>query len=680
MARRYAVLSGLAGLICLVVVLNSCTSLGFRTNGPTPTPTTFQPTPTPTLLVPTVRATLPPPASYQEAPALQQAVMKGDLPPVRRRLPSEPKVVPLNGSQGVYGGTWRMVIQSAADEEQFIRSVGYEPLLRWTPDWLSFEPNLLESYTVNRNATEYTFQLRKGIRWSDGVEFTTEDIRFWYEDVLLNPELTPIQPYWLKSGGTVAEFTYSADDKYAFRVHFSSPNSLFLAQLATPDSLIITSFPAHYAKNFHVKYAPADEIDRLVKEGNYRSWADMFIGKVGVNPRDTGNFVDPARPRLSAWVLKTPYTSGAQSVTWERNPYYWKVDPQGNQLPYIDQVVYQVVNTVDEEVNLAVAGQIDMQDLSSIPAKVWSSLTGWSNQVRFFSLADGTNNVMVINFNLATQDEKLREVFQNMNFRIGLSYAINRQDIISQVYGGKAQAWQPAPRRESVFFDQNLAGQYLTYDLYWANFYLDKAGYKKDVMGNRLRPDGEPISFTVLVPDNDSEQITMLNMIAQYWRDVGIEIHPKAEPQLLFLADVRSNLHEAAVSRGGSTFFYDVLVNPSNYVPISDETLWGVRWANWYNTRTNQRDSRDRPIRGVNDAVNVYDRIRTTTNIEAQRVLAGNVLTLNTGNFWTIGIALGPDRYGVVSKSFHNVPARMPSAWTFADPGPANPEQFYIQP
>jgi peptide/nickel transport system substrate-binding protein len=148
----------------------------------------------------------------------------------------------------------------------------------------------------------------------------------------------------------------------------------------------------------------------------------------------------------------------------------------------------------------------------------------------------------------------------------------------------------------------------------------------------------------------------------------------------VFLADVRSNFHDAAVSRGGSTFFYDVLVNPGSYVPISENTLWGVRWANWYNVQASKRDQRDRPIAGVIDAVNTYDRIRTTTNVEAQRVLIGNMLNLNIGNFWTIGIALGPDRNGVLNKNFHNVPLRMPSAWTFADPGPANPEQFYIQP
>lgn len=675
MARSTAVFRGLSGLVCLVLLLTACTSpLG---PGEQSTPIAqFPPTAMP-YVTPPPQPTLPIPASFKQSPNLANLTTPGGaLPPVAERLPEHPKVVHPVEQVGRYGGTWRMVIQPAADGAQFIRTVAYEPLVRWNSDWSGIEPNLVESYSANPAMTEYTFNLRKGLRWSDGEYFTTHDIEFWYGEVLLNKELTPVIPAWLKLHGQVASFIFV--NSLTFKVKFSSTNSVFLEQLASPDALMITAFPAHYASKFHKDFLTPDEIQKLVSAGSYSSWSDMFVKRVGVKSQDIGNFSDPSRPRLSAWLLDAPYSLKVAQMGWHRNPYYWKVDPAGNQLPYIDEVFFTMVNNIDEAVNRVMNGEVDMQNLSEMGIDIVSTFgTQINSKYRLNALTDGSNNVMVINLNLAHTDPRLRDVFRNQDFRIGMSYAINRQEIIDVIYHGKGKAWQAAPLENSPFYDPQMATQYTEYSPEKANEYLDKAGFAKDSLGKRLRPDGLPISFAVDVLDSDPQQIAMLNIVAKYWAAVGVDMQPKPESLPIFLATIQANLHDAAAYRGGATYVADMLTNPSNYMPSGQDTFWAMPWADWYNQVPGYENNQ--PDKSARSMLQMYDRIISMPNRARQIAMMQAVLVIARESFWTIGIASGPEEYGIVRKNFHNVPDKMPSAWVYPDPGPANPEQFYFQ-
>ena len=671
--RRRTFIQVAAGLMLLAVLLSSCIpyiSQFEETSGKA------QPAAATVVVeTPTIAPTIPVPSTFHEAPELAVRVRLNDLPPVEQRLPRSPKVVSVVEQAGVYGGTWRMVIQPSADEGQFIRTVAYEPLVRWTSDWAEIEPNLVESYSVNNKATEFTFVLRDGLRWSDGAPFTVDDIRFWYEEVLLNKELTPVIPTWLTGPNRAAKFEFL--DARTFKVQFSVPNSLFLKQLATPDALMITAYPAHYIRKFHKNTADPVELARLVSEYGYNDWVELFIHRVGVNSTDRGNFVDPLRPRLSAWVLATPYQAGVFSVNWQRNPYYWKVDPAGNQLPYINTVVFGVVNNLDEAVNRAINGDIDMQNLGSLGMDASTFLgEGRSESYKLYKLVDGSNNMMVINLNLAHLDKTKREIFGNENFRVGLSYAINRQEILDLLYSGQGKPWQAAPREGSPFYDPTWGVLHTEYSLSKANHYLDSAGFKKDQVGNRLGPDGLAITFSVDVLENQPQQIAMLNMIAKYWEEVGINVQPRIVSMPMFLATVRSNQHDAVAWTGGATFLNDVLLNPSNYLPSSEEAYWGVSWANWVNNVPGYEN--DRPGVSVRKSVNLYKQVRTVTRLTDQVIIMNRALIIARESFWTIGIAQGPERFGIMRSNFHNVPEQMPAAWLYPDPAPTNPEQYFI--
>jgi peptide/nickel transport system substrate-binding protein len=416
----------------------------------------------------------------------------------------------------------------------------------------------------------------------------------------------------------------------------------------------------------------------MVAESEYKSWADLFAQRVGVNAVDHGQFVDPDRPRLSAWVLQTPYIPGTQAVAWERNPYYWKVDTQGNQLPYIDRVEFHVVDSTDEIVTRALDGQVDMQNLSwaGVDLAVSSLVQDRDAPVQFYQVEDSANNVMLIQFNLAHPDPDRRALFQNRYFRAGLSHATNRQSIINEVLRSQGQPWQAAPAETSPFFDPAMALQYTEYSLEKANDLLDRAGYRRDVLGSRIGPDGQPISFSILVADSFPQQIAMLNMIATQWAQVGVDVQPKVVALSQFQASVRSNQHDAAAWAGGSSCYYDVLLDPSNYLPFGDDTLWAVNWSKGY--RKAPGFESEQPAAPVRLGMDMYDRIRpSASTIEQQRLMKGALLVAREG-FWTIGIARVPQRFGIQLESFHNVPDPMPSGWLYPDPGPANPEQFFI--
>ena len=669
----HAVLRFGIGCLCLAFLITSCTPMlpntvaGQATLQPTLTPTAYKtPVPAPTLRVPEV---------FNEAPDLSQRTNKGELPSIYERLPIVPKVVAVNERMGSYGGTWHMVIQPAADEGLFVRTVAYEPLVRWTKDWTGIEPNLAETFTVNQNATEYTIMLRRGLRWSDGALFTTEDIKFWYEGVLLNKELTLEPPAWLKSRGEAARFEFV--DNYVFKVHFPYPNSLFLEQLATPEALMITGYPQHYLKDFHPDYTSPERIEALVKDGGYDSWVDMFTKRVGITGLDNGSFVDPERPRMTAWVLRTPYVPGAGTIRWERNPYYWKVDRSGNQLPYIDNVEFVEVDDPDMAINQIIDGSVDMQNVSALGIDTDAVLES-IEALGFdrYELNESSNNVMVIHLNMSHKEALKREMFRNQNFRIGLSHAINRQEILDFLYQGAGKPWQAAPDEDSLFYDPRMGTMYVEYSVEKANQFLDKAGFLMDQVGNRIGPDGLPISFSIEVPESQPQHIAMLHMITKYWAEVGIRVQIKVQSMPLFLATVRSNLHDAAVWTGGATMFEDVLLDPANYLPSSQNTFWAVTWANWFNRVPGFENQV--PDSAARKSTDMYAQIRTVRDPHGQIRILKNALLYSREAFYTIGIATGIDRYGIVRSSFHNVPEQMPAAWLYPDPAPTNPEQYFI--
>jgi len=613
-------------------------------------------------------------AEYREAPDLTKAVAEGKLPPVAQRLPEAPLVVKPQEKIGKYGGTWRQALIGGSDD-LMERTNGYTRLVRWNPEWTNVVPDVAESFSVSSDGTEYTFKLRKGTKWSDGVPFTANDIMFWYNDVLMNRELTPAVPRWLRSDNDPV--VVEKIDDYTFKFKFKQPNGMLPWHLASNwGSDILASSPAHYLKKLHKKYNP--DIDQVVKNAGATNWATLFLAKTGIGAA-SARWRDTERPVLDPWKLTVPY-SGTTQVVGERNPYYFKVDPDGNQLPYIDRVTYDVMGDVQSVVLKATNGELDMQAqrLNSIETSIVLADNRERGDYRLFKVQPAWSNSMLICLNETAKNPALREVFRSKDFRVGLSLAINREELNEIVYSGLGRPYQAAPRPGTMLYDEKLATQYTQYDPQAANAAIDRAGFtKRDGQGFRLGPDGSRISFAIDVLTSRKYQIDALELIKKYWREVGVDMQVRPVEQSYAFARMLANDHEGLVWIGGGGYDFLGLIDPKWYFPYENQSAFGSAWGIHFQ---NPRDpNAQEPLEPGKKQQELYARMLQTVGIEKQVEIMREILAITRDQFYVIGTNMEPDHYGFVKISMKNVASQMPDTAFYQTPGPTNPEQYFYE-
>ncbi|MDR2535305.1 MAG: ABC transporter substrate-binding protein [Treponema sp.] len=619
-------------------------------------------------------------AVSREAPQLAKLAAEGKLPPLNERLPKNPKVITPYERVGVYGGDWR-VAQVGGYLTHITRYQGYENLVRWTAGWGGIEPNLAESYEVSPDSSEYTFHLREGLKWSDGESFDAEDILFWYEDVFMHPQLVPGKsPIFMQNQKPVI---VEKINQYTVKFKFSRPNGLFLQQLAQVGNVAHQYLPKHYFKQFHIKYNP--DADALAREFGYTDWVALFIAKGGTgDPSDTV-YQNGDKPVLDAWKFTIAPGAGAQAVA-ERNPYYWKVDTQGNQLPYLDRIVYDFLQDTDELISKILNGGIDWMDqYFAVPAN--RGLI-YENQekggYRLFSTSSTEPNAAIVQFNLNHPDPNLRELFQNKYFRIGVSHAINRQEIIDKVYSGQGIPAQAAPRPGTEFYHEGLAKQYIEYNPKTANAALDQAGLtKRDSEGFRLRPDGKRVGFIFEIDSGRNEFVEIVELLQIYLKQVGIDAQIRTMDRSLWEIRVRSNWEfDATIHRFGGGIGQAVLLDPRYYLPLNGNSVYAPAWQAWYTNPTGagSRTKPEEPPPQVKRSMELYDKIKETGNTTEQIKLMQQILEIAADQFYVIGLLWAGEGYGIVKNNFCNTPPTMPWSWEYPHPAPENPPQFFIDP
>ena len=609
-----------------------------------------------------------------EAPEWAEMVAAGELPALDERLPVEPMIVEPEETVGKYGGVWRAGLRGGSDNAWFFRTIGYEPLVRWTRDWTGVRENVAKSWEVNEDATEYIFQLREGMKWSDGEPFTSADIVFWYEDVLMNQDITPTVPNWLMAGGEPV--VIEAIDDYSVKFSFAAPNGTLLLQLASANGPPVTSYPAHYMKQFHIKYN--ENVVAEAEEANLEDWVAYFQSK---NDGGCCGYydVDAALPTIHGWALESAYGENTTTVRAHRNPYYWKVDTAGNQLPYIDEVVYDVGNDVETLVLKALNGEIDYQD---------RHIATFNNKAVFFDgmkdggymlthRVDSNNNQMEISLNLTHADPDMRALFNNKDFRAGLSHAINRQEIIDLVFVGQGEPWQAAPLPESPYYNEQLATQFLEYDLDIANGLLDSAGLtERDDEGFRLMENGERLTFLIDVPTVSTEQIDMLELIQGYWQEVGVDMVPNVIDRALGQQRLETGEHDANVWGAPGGIGFGTLLDPRNFVPMHGHSRYAYKWYLYWQNPENE--AAEEPPAEVLAQFDLYREVLATSDPTMQTELMQQLMQTAADQFYAIGITKPAPSYAVVNADLRNIMDAMPAAWQYPTPGPSDPEQWFF--
>ncbi|MGQ9892402.1 MAG: ABC transporter substrate-binding protein, partial [Roseiflexus sp.] len=477
-------------------------------------------------------ATAVPPVTtqYKEAPMLAKLVQEGKLPPVDERLPKNPYTPPHSWlTVGKYGGVLKKTYNNNWGITGFIHEMQYgSSPLRWLKDGLAIGPGFVESWESNADASKWTFKIREGIKWSDGQPFTTKDIMYWWEYTVGGngkekefPEgLKPINsPPDEARSGTGTLMTLNAPDDYTFEMVFDAPAPLTADRLAMWVNMFIGPawvMPRHYMEQFNPVLNPTQ----------YKDWEEH---------QRKFNHNNPDCPRLTGWKLDI-FEEGVRAV-WSRNPYYWAVDKEGNQLPYIDQIIVTAVKDKEIEKLAYTEGRADhahfhgqgLADVQSLrDAESKSEL-----EVRFWDSGSGTGSLYF--FNIDFKDPKMRAVFRDPKFRQALSHAYNRADVQKAVYFGLGELTTGTFSPKAIEYNINDQGKqvyaawrdsYVKYDPALAEQMLDEAGYKKGPDGKRTMPDGSPLQIQVTYGANATpggEHLSKNERLVRDWQAIGID-------------------------------------------------------------------------------------------------------------------------------------------------------------
>jgi len=598
---------------------------------------------------------------------LAELVKAGKLPPVEDRLPEDPRVIEVVEEIGQYGGTMRRVATGMSDAWIIDSRLSYAGFTRYTLNADEIIPHLVSKWEQNAEGSEYTMYLRKGVKWSDGTPLTAEGIEYYYNDMLLNKELTPSFPAWLTINSEPVVITKL--DDYSFKFKFVGTHGLFMVMLASATGQgMSASMAKHYLKQFHPTYASKEDIDKKLAELKLENWWSLH------GNRDDWN--NPEMPRVWPWVITAVPTAG-NPVVFERNPYYWCVDPEGNQLPYIDRIRMDLIESADMAGLKAISGEIDAQ---------WRHIT-WSNfplyienaekggyRVLKHTQANGSETMLLPN--QCCEDAGLAELFNNKDFRHALSLAINRAEINEVVYNGMGTPRQCSILPTLKYYKPEHSTAWADYDIKKANELLDGIGLtKKDAEGFRLRKDGTPLSIVIEM----TTWVTMqdaVEMICQQWRDIGIRATGNMMERSLY--QERGNAKTVRqIGVWGMDRCAHPLVDGIYWMPSNEgQTTVGWCYRDWW--LTGGKEGVEPPAE-VKKAYELYDQCKGAKT-EAELVgYATELMDLNAEQTWFIGTVGLLPAVGIVRNNVRNVPETGVADWNCLHPGNTAPEQWYIK-
>jgi len=592
-----------------------------------------------------------------ETPSLADLVAAGTLPPVAERLPAEPFVADLAARgrrPGQHGGTIRTFVSRSKDV-RYMSVWGYARLVGYDADYVP-SPDLLRDIEIGDDGRTATLHLRRGHRWSDGAPFTTEDLRYWWEDVALDRELSPAGPpvEMLANGWPpVVEVI----DEVTIRYRWPVPNPRFLPALAKARPMYIY-LPAHYLKRFHAQYADPDELAERVRQSGKSGWAALHNLK-----DDLYKNTNPDLPVLQPWRNTTKRNSRLYVLT--RNPFYHRVDTAGRQLPYADSVELEIASTglIPLKASQGEA-HLQIRSLGFADAPVLKSKEK-AKGFRTLLWQSGAANEVAIYPNLNYRDPIWRDLFRDVRFRRALSLGISRKAINKVLYYGLAEPRAVSALEESPFHDAAHATAWARFDPDEANRLLDAVGLaKRTPAGIRRLPDGRPAEIVIETAGERPEVEDMLELVALTWRKLGLRLLVKPQDR-----DVLRNRAYAGRTMMVAWYGWNIGVPtpdmvPSDLAPVDQATYTWPMWGQHYQTKGSAGEPPDLPA--AQRLLELFDRWTAAPDAGTKGDVWREMMAVHAEQVFCIGTVARAPVPVVHSANLMNVPETGLYAW---DPG-----------
>ena len=458
---------------------------------------------------------------YGEAPMLAAMVAAGELPPVEERLPLEPSVRPLVGGGvddiGLYGGTLHSAMMNITPWGDLSEMPDAGGSLGAYDANMQLQGDIAKSVELGPDQTSVILHLREGMKWSDGAPLTADDFVFMWEDIQATEGLES----WK---GQLTFQSIDRIDDYTVELHAAGGAVGDYTKMGLwPGSDWQMYAPKHYLERFFPRYNP--DAEALAAELGFADWkaaAQHHYFWHNRQPSADGVW----RPVTYPWNYESRDTTVKRFV---RNPYYFRVDEEGNQLPYVDRVVISVVADTEVYTARILSGESDVGFMSVAFEnftlfKENEAAGGYRvSALPGFNASDGG-----VAFNVNNGDPVKKELYQDVRFRQAMSIAIDREDINEVLYAG-----QGVPRQFTIgpsvsWFNPEWEQAWAQYDPDLANTMLDELGLtQRSSDGTRLMSNGEPLEIVMYVEAGRGDQPTAIGtveLLIDQWADVGVKL------------------------------------------------------------------------------------------------------------------------------------------------------------
>ena len=609
--------------------------------------------------------------SYDQPEWMDALVEDGTLPPVEERLPVEPQVLlfgAMSDGPGVYGGVWRDFSGAnregwnlCAGQTQGWYGVNYiygESLVKSGPMFMRADavepfPNLAKSWTWSEDGTQLTMDLIEGAKWSDGAPFTSADVMFTWNDIILDDNVNSwtTRSTWQIGGEDV---TLEATDDNT--ILWTFPSAFPSQMLYNMDFLDFNICPEHVLKPLHPSYSDND-----------------YVAFENALPMD-----DIPPVSLGPWVA-TEYRVD-EFMVMRRNPYYWKVDEAGNQLPYLDEVTFQLGSDGIGRTLGTLAGSVDHSNLEN-PSSYVEATTRLQDEDAHFGIVWAAESLSFpLRFNLSSslgveneRDTALRALFRDFNFRRAVAHAIDGDGVSQAVIRGPfLRAFPGGITPAAAEFDIDSV-VYYPYDPDSARALLAGLGFE-DTDGDGIVnwTDGDLAGENLVISVFSTQEAPATGQVADalvlLFQDIGIQLNHRVLAGTAMTDATEQGTWELQVARDGQEYTVP-FTRCEDLAPMSKTT------PGWHREGDQPRELLDFEVQ----LVDIVTRFCAEPDSTVRAQLMSEYNHIFTENVYVAGTVIG--RYGLaLANRFNNIPAGSPPfyyQWTW---GNVQPDQVWVAP